>query len=78
VVYGLLPRSDQLFHLMAVAVALSILAHSSTDVLIARLFQEPEPVMTGRPGAVTGAARAAAGGESEPVKGIDEAPGPSS
>jgi sodium/hydrogen antiporter len=84
VVYGLLvlhaglPRSDQLFHLIAVAVALSILAHSSTDVLIARLFQEPEPVMAGRPGAVTGAARAAAGGESEPVKGIDEAPGPSS
>jgi NhaP-type Na+/H+ or K+/H+ antiporter len=48
VVYGLLvlgaglPRSDQLFHLIAVVIVLSILAHSSTDVLVARLFHEPE------------------------------------
>jgi NhaP-type Na+/H+ or K+/H+ antiporter len=47
VVYGLLvlaaglPRSDELFHLVAIAIVLSILAHSSTDVLVARLFHEP-------------------------------------
>jgi NhaP-type Na+/H+ or K+/H+ antiporter len=54
VVYGLLvlgsgiARADELFHLIAIVIALSILAHSSTDVLVARLFREPrsspEPV----------------------------------
>ncbi len=45
VVYGLLilkaqvPRSDELFHLVALVVVASILAHSSTDVIIARWFQ---------------------------------------
>ena len=45
VVYGLLvlesgaPRADEMFHLIAVAVALSIIAHSSSDVLIARAFK---------------------------------------
>lgn len=45
VVYGLLvleadiPRGDELFHLVAAAIALSILAHSSTDVLIAQRFE---------------------------------------
>ena len=48
VVYGLLVldsgigRADELFHLIAIAIALSIVAHSSTDVLVARLFLEPE------------------------------------
>lgn len=44
VVYGLLVleaglnRSDELFHLIALAIIASILAHSSTDVLVARGF----------------------------------------
>jgi sodium/hydrogen antiporter len=46
VVYGVLilqsgiPRADELFHLVALPVAISILAHSSTDVLIARQFHK--------------------------------------
>jgi len=45
VVYGLLilegglEQSDELFHLVALVVAASILAHSSTDVVIARWFE---------------------------------------
>ncbi len=45
VVYGLLileaglTRSDELFHLVALVVTASILAHSSTDVVIARWFE---------------------------------------
>lgn len=45
VVYGLLileaglPHSDELFHLVALVVTASILAHSSTDVVIARWFE---------------------------------------
>lgn len=48
VVYGLLvleagtARSDEIFHLVALVVAASILAHSSSDVLIARQFREIE------------------------------------
>lgn len=48
VVYGLLildadlVQSDELFHLVALVVVASILAHSSTDVLVARWF-EPGP-----------------------------------
>ncbi len=44
VVYGLLvleadlPRSDELFHLIALVITASILAHSSTDVPIAKAF----------------------------------------
>jgi len=47
VVYGLLvlesqiPAADEVFHLVAVTIVLSILAHSSTDVLVARWFDEP-------------------------------------
>jgi NhaP-type Na+/H+ or K+/H+ antiporter len=47
VVYGLIvlesgaPDADLLFHLVALVVVLSILAHSSTDVLIARNFAGP-------------------------------------
>lgn len=46
VVYGLIvlqsdiPAADELFHLIAVTIALSILLHSSTDVLVARWFDE--------------------------------------
>ena len=48
VVYGLLvldsqiPAADTVFHLVAVTIVLSILAHSSTDVLVARWFDEPD------------------------------------
>ncbi len=48
VVYGLLilasglPRARDLAHLIAVAVAASIVAHSSTDVLVARWFRRAE------------------------------------
>jgi NhaP-type Na+/H+ or K+/H+ antiporter len=48
VVYGILvleagtARSDEIFHLVALVVAASILAHSSTDVFVARQFQEIE------------------------------------
>lgn len=47
VVYGLLvlesgiPAADKVFHLVALTIVLSILAHSSTDIVIARTF-EPE------------------------------------
>jgi sodium/hydrogen antiporter len=46
VVYGLIvlqsgiPAADQIFHLVAVTIALSILLHSSTDVVVARWFDE--------------------------------------
>lgn len=49
VVYGLLvlesgvERSDELFHLVALVIVLSILAHSSTDVLVARQFESAPP-----------------------------------
>ncbi|NYT95057.1 sodium:proton antiporter [Salinispora sp. H7-4] len=49
VVYGLLvlqagiTAGDEVFHLVALTVVLSILAHSSTDVLVARIF---DPAMT--------------------------------
>jgi len=50
VVYGLLvlesgiSAADELFHLIALTITLSILAHSSTDVLVARQFDEPAEV----------------------------------
>ncbi|WP_427017392.1 cation:proton antiporter [Pseudarthrobacter sp. P1] len=49
VVYGLLvlesgvSRSDEVYHLVALVIVLSILAHSSTDVVIARQFQARPP-----------------------------------
>ncbi|MGO4588545.1 cation:proton antiporter [Paenarthrobacter sp. 2TAF44] len=52
VVYGLLvlesgmASSDEVFHLVALVIVLSILAHSSTDVLVARQF-EGSPVAGG-------------------------------
>lgn len=58
VLYGLLvlgsdvPDSDRLFHVIVVAVVLSIIAHSSTDVPIADAFarradhdERPQPVL---------------------------------
>jgi sodium/hydrogen antiporter len=58
VVYGLLllnsgvPHAEELFDLVALVIVLSILAHSSTDALIARWFQTseaegPGPTLTG-------------------------------
>ncbi len=47
VVYGILvlesgiEHSDELFHLVALVIVLSILAHSSTDVVVARQFNRP-------------------------------------
>jgi NhaP-type Na+/H+ or K+/H+ antiporter len=63
VVYGLLvlnsgiAAADEVFHLVALTVVLSILAHSSTDVVIARLFDEPRdaPAWWGRFRGRTGA-----------------------
>ncbi|MBG0740628.1 cation:proton antiporter [Paeniglutamicibacter antarcticus] len=52
VVYGLLvlqsgaARSDELFHLVGLVIVLSILAHSSTDVIVARQFESPPPPAT--------------------------------
>ena len=49
VVYGLIvlesgiDRADQLFHLVALVIVLSILAHSSTDVVVAKQFQSDGP-----------------------------------
>lgn len=48
VAYGILifkadlDRGDELFHLLAIVVAGSIIAHSSTDVVIAQWFQKAE------------------------------------
>ncbi len=53
VVYGLLllesgiPDSNHLFHLVAVVIVASILAHSSTDVVVARWFREEESPASG-------------------------------
>ncbi|TDD35276.1 sodium:proton antiporter [Actinomadura sp. KC06] len=50
VVYGLLvlesgiSAADQIFHLVAATIALSILAHSSTDVVVARGFDDEREV----------------------------------
>jgi sodium/hydrogen antiporter len=79
VVYGLLvleaaiPAADEVFHLVALTIALSILAHSSTDILVARSFERPEAapawhglrdrLRTRRVGRVAPDAAATAGGE---------------
>ncbi len=48
VVYGLIvlesgvELSDEMFHLIAVVVAASILLHSSTDVVVARQFRDAD------------------------------------
>lgn len=52
VVYGMLileagiATADTLFHLVAIVIAASIIAHSSTDVAIARWFEQAEPEST--------------------------------
>jgi NhaP-type Na+/H+ or K+/H+ antiporter len=57
VVYGLLvlesgiAGADELFHLIALTIALSIVAHSSTDVVVARQFDEPVEVPVWMPDA---------------------------
>ena len=49
-VYGLIVLesgiglADELFHLIALVIVLSILAHSSTDVVIARQFDEQQDI----------------------------------
>jgi sodium/hydrogen antiporter len=49
VVYGLLilqsgiPQGVELFHLVAIVIVISIVAHSSTDVLVARAFERETP-----------------------------------
>ena len=48
VVYGLLviesgiPAADEVFHLVALTIVLSILAHSSTDIVVARSFESAD------------------------------------
>jgi sodium/hydrogen antiporter len=37
-----IPEGDLIFHLVAITIALSIVAHSSTDVLVARSFDRPD------------------------------------
>jgi NhaP-type Na+/H+ or K+/H+ antiporter len=50
VVYGLLvlnadiPAGNEVFHLVAVTIVLSIVAHSSTDIVVARWFDEEREV----------------------------------
>lgn len=50
VVYGLLvlesgiPAADKIFHLVAVTIVLSILAHSSTDIVVARGFDDEREI----------------------------------
>ncbi len=43
--------ADELFHLVALTITLSIVAHASTDVVVARLFDEPDevPAWTAQP-----------------------------
>ena len=61
VVYGLLvlesgaPGSDVIFHLVALTIVMSILAHSSTDIVVARWFDDERevPAWYGRLPAVT-------------------------
>lgn len=54
VVYGLIilesgiPLADQIYHLVALVIVLSILAHSSTDVVIARQFTRHRASLTER------------------------------
>jgi sodium/hydrogen antiporter len=72
VVYGLLvlrsgiPEAPAVFELVAVCIALSIAAHSSTDVPIARLFGVPE--------ALNPPERADAGTEAPPLAAVPDPP----
>ena len=74
VVYGLfvlqsgIDEADALFHLAALTIALSIIAHSSTDVVVARAFDAPDevPAWIDDPAAPPAPAR-----EGRPQKGTD-------
>lgn len=50
VVYGLLVAgsgsadADEIFHLVAITIGLSIVVHSSTDIMVARSFERPDDV----------------------------------
>ena len=61
-IYGLLvleaaiPGADDVFHLVAVTIVLSILAHSSTDILVARIFERAGGGWRGALKAMTGPA----------------------
>jgi NhaP-type Na+/H+ or K+/H+ antiporter len=83
VVYGLLivsrsPAERQLFALTAVSVAVSILAHSSTDVLVARWFriEEADDARGGDDKAATAGADAASSGQADLRSGPRRGPGP--
>jgi NhaP-type Na+/H+ or K+/H+ antiporter len=39
-----IPAADEVFHLVALTIVLSIVAHSSTDIVVARSFERPEAV----------------------------------
>ncbi|MPZ25544.1 MAG: sodium:proton antiporter [Micromonosporaceae bacterium] len=71
VVYGLLvldsaiPAADEVFHLVALTVVLSILAHSSTDVVVARLFDRPSKAPAWWPGRRSSTERKPEGPEPE-------------
>ncbi|BCJ75090.1 peptidase [Catellatospora sp. IY07-71] len=74
VVYGLLvleaaiPGADDVFHLVALTIVLSILAHSSTDILVARIFERAGGGWRGALKAMTGPA------ESDPAPVTAERP----
>jgi sodium/hydrogen antiporter len=79
VVYGLLvlesgiPAADEIFHLVALTIVLSILAHSSTDILVARAFDQTEPALTARPSyGFLRRARPAAGRQADDTRSPDE------
>jgi sodium/hydrogen antiporter len=46
VLHGGIPAADEIFHLVALTITLSIIAHSSTDVLVARLFDDEREMPT--------------------------------
>ena len=61
IVQGAVPGADRMFHLVAVVVAGSMIAHSSTDVLFARWFRRTEGDLkpTASPSRLSGRARRA-------------------
>lgn len=79
VVYALLvlqsgiPAAEQIFALVALTIVLSILAHSSTDVVVARTFERPDQAPTWhqplrRVGKVIRRARNGTSGTKQPVQ----------
>lgn len=41
-----IPAADKVFHLVALTIALSMLAHSSTDIVVARSFESVDLTRT--------------------------------